>query len=77
MWKSGPIFQYVVTVCSEAEADDKACPIFPGVTTRLYWPFDDPSRFTGTEEERLARTRKVRDQIQAKIDSFCDEHCVN
>jgi len=74
IWKSGQIFQFVITVCSEAEAE--GCPIFPGVTTRLHWPFDDPSKFTGTLEERLAGTRRVRDQIRAKIDSFCEEHCV-
>ena len=74
VWKSGQIFQFVITVCSEAEA--KGCPIFPSVTTRLHWPFDDPSSFTGTREERLERTRRIRDQIRAKIDSFCDEHCV-
>jgi arsenate reductase len=74
VWKSGQIFQFVITVCSEAEAE--GCPIFPGVTTRLHWPFDDPSKFAGTHEEQLERTRRVRDQIRAKIDSFCEEHCV-
>jgi arsenate reductase (thioredoxin) len=74
VWKSGQIFQFVVTVCSEAEAE--GCPIFPAVATRLHWPFDDPSKFTGTHEQRLERTRRIRDQIGAKIDSFCEEHCV-
>jgi len=74
VWKSGQIFQFVVTVCSEPEAE--GCPIFPGVTTRLHWSFDDPSKFTGTYEERLERTRRIRDQIRARIDSFCEEHCV-
>jgi arsenate reductase len=74
VWTSEQIFQFVITVCSEAEAE--GCPIFAGVTTRLHWPFDDPSKFTGTHEERLERTRGVRDQIRARIDSFCEEHCV-
>jgi arsenate reductase len=74
VWTSGQMFQFVVTVCSEAEAE--GCPIFAGVTTRLHWPFDDPSKFTGTHEERLAGTRRVRDQIRARIDSFCEEYCV-
>jgi arsenate reductase (thioredoxin) len=73
VWKSGQMFQYVITVCSEAEA--QGCPIFPGVTTRLHWPFADPSKFTGSEDERLAKTRSVLNQIHAKVDSFCDEHC--
>lgn len=74
VWKSGQIFQFVITVCSEAEAE--GCPIFPGVTTRLHWPFADPSKFTGTPAERLKKTRQVRDEIEAKIASFCQEHCV-
>jgi arsenate reductase (thioredoxin) len=74
VWKSGQTFQFVITVCSEAEAE--GCPIFPGPSTRLHWPFDDPSKFTGTHEQQLEKTRGVRDQISAKINSFCQEHCV-
>jgi arsenate reductase (thioredoxin) len=74
VWKSGQMLQFVVTVCSEAEA--KGCPIFPGVTTRLHWPFDDPSKLTGAREERLDGIRRIRDRIRTKIDSFCAEHCV-
>jgi arsenate reductase len=75
VWKSAHhIFTYVITVCSESEAE--ACPIFAGVTTRLHWSFDDPSKFAGNHEERLERTRRVRDQIGSAIDSFCEEHCV-
>ena len=74
VWKSAKhIFTYVITVCSESEAE--GCPIFPGVTTRLHWSFRDPGKLTGTYEERRERTRSVVDQIHAKIDSFCDEHC--
>lgn len=73
LWKSGQIFQYVVTVCSEAEAE--GCPIFPGMTTRLHWPFDDPSKFAGSEAERLEKTRRVREQIRERIQSFCHEKC--
>ena len=71
---SGELFAYAITVCAESEA--AGCPIFAGVTKRLYWSFPDPSAFTGTYEERLERTREIRDQIRAKIDSFCEEHCV-
>jgi arsenate reductase len=67
------MFKYVVTVCSEAEAE--GCPIFPGVTTRLHWPFPDPARFEGTFVEKLQRTREVRDMIKAEIDRFCQERC--
>jgi arsenate reductase len=71
---SGELFAYAVTVCDESEA--AGCPIFAGVTKRLHWSFPDPSAFIGTHEERLERTREIRDQIRAKIDSFCEEHCL-
>ena len=74
VWKSGPVFAYVITVCHESEAG--RCPIFPGPTKRLHWPFADPSTFTGTWEEKLAQTRVVRDQIATTIDQWCAEHCV-
>ncbi len=70
--KKGDFFAYVITVCDEASAE--RCPIFPGVTHRLHWSFEDPSAFTGTEEEKLAKTRIIRDQIKAKIEEFIKEH---
>jgi arsenate reductase len=73
LWKSGRMFQYVITVCSEAEAE--GCPLFPSVTIRLHWPFPDPLKVTGTEAEKLEQTRRVMDQIQERVDSFCEEHC--
>lgn len=73
VWKSGPVFAYVVTVCDETSAEK--CPIFPGPTQRLHWSFPDPSTLTGTHEEKLAVVRKIRDQIRAKIEMWCDEFC--
>jgi arsenate reductase len=60
----GQHFTYLITVCSNAES---RCPIFPGVIYRLFWPFDDPADFEGTQEEKLAKFREVRDQIDNKI----------
>lgn len=57
-------FGYVITVCANAE---KRCPIFPGVSVRLHWPFDDPAAFEGSPEEQLAKFREVRDQIDRRI----------
>jgi arsenate reductase len=71
VWKSGKLFQYVVAVCAESE--EKGCPIFPGVTTRLSWPFPDPSKVTGTEPERLEKVRAIRDTIRAKVEQWCEE----
>lgn len=72
IFKSGQLFAYVITVCHESEA--KGCPIFPGVTTRLHWSFSDPSKFTGTAEDKLDQTRRVRDKIDNQIRRFCAEH---
>jgi arsenate reductase len=63
--KQGKLFDYVVTVCDESNAE--RCPIFPGITRRLHWSFDDPSAFTGTLEEKMQKTRVVRDKIENKI----------
>jgi arsenate reductase len=73
MFKSGKMFAYVITVCDEASAE--RCPIFPGVTKRLHWSFPDPSSVQGTREEKLAKTREVRDAIKAKIENWCAEMC--
>jgi arsenate reductase len=72
VFKSRELFAYVITVCDESEAE--ACPIFPGVTTRLHWSFKDPSQFTGSDEEKLEQTRQIRDKIEKQIQQFCAEH---
>lgn len=72
VYRTGRSFSYVITVCSR-EAEEK-CPIFPGPGVRLNWPFDDPSAFTGTEEEILEQTRAIRDQIKEKVDEFLDQY---
>jgi len=60
-------FDWAITVCDNA---NEACPIFPGGTRRLHWSFDDPSAATGSDEQRLAVFRQVRDEIRAKIEEF-------
>jgi arsenate reductase len=64
-------FGYLITVCSRAEAE---CPTFPGMGIREFWPFDDPAAFEGTEEERLAKFREVRDAIEERIKMWIQEH---
>jgi arsenate reductase (thioredoxin) len=56
---------YVITVCDDA---NEACPFFPGAQNRLHWSFEDPSRVEGSEEERLAVFRAVRDRIRERIE---------
>jgi len=56
---------YLIIVCEKTEEN---CPIiFPGFVHRLYWPFEDPVAFVGSEEAKLATFREVRDQIAARI----------
>ncbi|HEY8167541.1 MAG TPA: arsenate reductase ArsC [Candidatus Limnocylindrales bacterium] len=57
----------VVTVCDEAA---EACPVIPPPTAVLHWDFEDPAAATGTEAERLAVFRRVRDEIGASIDDL-------
>ncbi len=71
--KSGKMFAYVITVCDETSAE--RCPIFPGITKRLHWGFPDPSSFQGSAEEKLVKTREVRDTIKAKIENWCADVC--
>ena len=65
VFKSGELFAYVITVCDETSAE--RCPIFPGVARRLHWSFPDPSALSGT--------RKIRDEIRARVEMWCDEVC--
>jgi len=63
-------FGIVITVCEKAEAQ---CPTIPDVSTRLYWPFEDPAAFQGTEEEKLAKFREIRDKINEKTKALLKE----
>jgi arsenate reductase len=60
----GEHFDYVITVC---DAANEACPVFPGARRRLHWSFEDPSRATGSEEERLEVFRTARDRILERV----------
>jgi arsenate reductase len=62
---------YVITVCDEA---NEVCPFFPGAKNRLHWSFEDPSHADGSEEERLAIFRRVRDETREHIEQqFANE----
>lgn len=68
-YTQGKLYNYVITVCDESRAEQ--CPLFPGITKRLHWSFEDPASFTGDHEERLIKTRQVRDNIRRKVEEFC------
>jgi len=69
--KQGKTFDYVITVCNETTGE--RCPIFPGQTERLHWNFEDPASFSGTDADRLAKTRIIRDQIHRRVALFVEE----
>jgi arsenate reductase len=60
-------FDSVLTVCDSAK---ESCPIFPGHGKRIHHSFDDPAAVEGTEEERLAVFRRVRDEIRDYLTEF-------
>jgi len=68
-FKEGRLYGFVITVCDETNAE--RCPIFPGITAKLHWSFEDPAAFTGSSEERLAKIRTLRDSIKARVLEFC------
>jgi arsenate reductase len=59
----------VITVCGNA---DQACPIFPGQVNRHHWPFDDPAHATGTDEEKMAVFRRVRNEIRRTFTAYAE-----
>ncbi|MDQ3005131.1 MAG: arsenate reductase ArsC [Chloroflexota bacterium] len=59
------LFQYLITVCDDA--DKNLTFTWPGVNTRIHWPFEDPAKSEGTEAEKLVKFREVRDLIENKI----------
>ena len=55
----------VIFLCERAE---EMCPyLYPGVSNRLSWPFEDPTTVAGSTAEKLEKFRTIRDQIGARI----------
>ena len=64
---AGQPFDYVLAVCDNAK---ESCPLFRGKTVTVHHSFEDPAALQGTEEERLALFRRVRDEIRAYLQTF-------
>jgi len=64
---AGQEFAAVITVCDNAAEE---CPIFPGAPQRAHWSLTDPAAVFGTEQEKLGAFRKVRDELERRIQSF-------
>jgi arsenate reductase (thioredoxin) len=58
---------YVITVCDKAK---ETCPIFPFALTKLHWSLEDPAAAEGTEAQRLAVFRRIRDEIEGRVLDF-------
>lgn len=67
---AGQAFDYVITVCDNAK---ESCPVFPAKTKRIHWSLEDPAAVMGSEGERLAEFRRVRDQLRLLLREFAQE----
>jgi arsenate reductase len=67
---AGQPFDYVLTVCDRAK---ESCPIFPGHSVTIHRSFEDPAELEGSEEERLAVFRRVRDEIREYLSRFASK----
>ncbi|MDP8225033.1 MAG: arsenate reductase ArsC [Candidatus Lernaella stagnicola] len=60
-------FDFVITLCDRA---NETCPVFFGGVRRVHLGFDDPDEAEGSEEEKLAVFRRVRDEIREKVEQY-------
>ncbi len=67
---AGQPFDYVITVCDNAK---ESCPISPAKTRRIHWSIEDPAAAGGSEEQRLAVFRRIRDELRQHLRSFVQE----
>jgi arsenate reductase (thioredoxin) len=65
----GREFDSVITVCDNAKEN---CPVFPSKTERVHWSFEDPAAAAGSDEERLAVFRRVRDEIRGRLREWAE-----
>ncbi len=63
----GQQFDYVITVCDNAR---ETCPAFFGGTQKEHHDFEDPAAVTGSDEQRLAVFRRVRDELRGYLREF-------
>lgn len=63
----GQQFDAVITVCDSAQ---ESCPVFPGAALRMHRNFEDPAALIGSEPERLALFRRVRDELRTFLSNF-------
>jgi len=67
------LVHYLIVVCAKAaESCPSTWPGSPQMQTIL-WPFENPTAFAGTEEQKLTKYRQVRDQVDARIKAWLAE----
>jgi arsenate reductase len=64
-------YGYIITVCDISK--NQHCPTFPGMAKHIHWDIEDPVTFKGTYEDKLEKTRRVRDIIKEKVKEFISE----
>jgi arsenate reductase len=64
---AGQDFDYVITVCDNAR---ETYPVFFGKAEKLHHDFEDPAALMGSDEQRLATFRRVRDQLREYLTEF-------
>lgn len=70
--EQGKSFNYVITVCDAKNSE--RCPVFPGMHSKLAWDFEDPSGLGGSQEEKLAKTRTIRNIIKSAVLDFVEKY---
>lgn len=70
---AGQEFAAVITVCDNAAEE---CPIFPGAPQRAHWSLPDPAAVSGTEQEKLGAFRKVREELERRIQAFVNSAAI-
>ena len=69
---TGQHFDYVITVCDNA---NESCPVFPAAAKRIHWSLEDPAAVQGSEEQRLAAFRRIRDQLRTHLRQLFEKSC--
>ena len=67
----GQHFDFVLTVCDHAR---ESCPVFPDKTVTIHQSFEDPAAFEGSEADRLALFRRIRDEIRRYLQDWPKSH---
>lgn len=61
-------FPYVFTVCGHAE---ESCPrVFLNQGKHTHWDFEDPAAFEGSDQDKVAKFREIRNQISQQIQEW-------